>query len=138
MAVSLVPLSCPKCGGQLQIPQGVREVQCSFCGTQITVDDGSQTLHVHKYDEAELKRLELEQEKLKQEQMEAQKLEEHRKLWRKALIIYIAAVFGLTAISSPLKDAVPALYGFLTTVVGLLALVGGVALYVQRPGKKKK
>jgi uncharacterized membrane protein HdeD (DUF308 family) len=70
--------------------------------------------------------------------MEAQKLEEHRKLWRKALIIYIAAVFGLTAISSPLKDAVPALYGFLTTVVGLLALVGGVALYVQRPGKKKK
>ena len=136
--VSLIPLTCPKCGGQLQIPPETSKCYCTYCGTQIIVDDGSTTIHVHNYDEAELKRIELERERLTREGDEQVAWSERRKKWRIALLAYFAIIFILSAISSPFKESAPAIYKVFSTLTGTFCIVGGIALFMQRPGKKKK
>ena len=35
MPVKLIPLTCPSCGGQLEIPDELRDFYCQYCGTAI-------------------------------------------------------------------------------------------------------
>ena len=136
--VTLVPLTCPKCGGQLSVPTDAKRCFCTYCGTQIEIDDGSVTVHLHNHDEAELKRIELEQARLAQEEKRQAALEGYRKQWRIALIAYIAFIVFLTVPVNFVKESIPAIYNAVNTVFGLVILVGAIALFVFRPRKKKR
>ena len=135
--VTLVPLTCPKCGGQLSVPTDAKRCFCTYCGTQIAIDDGSVTVHLHNHDEAELRRVELEQERLEREERKRSEFEEYRKRWRIALVAYIALIFILATPMNIIKENIPAVYGFVSTVFALFVLVGGIVLFVFRSGKKK-
>lgn len=69
--MELKSLHCPNCGGMVQIPEGKDSFFCTFCGSQIQVDDNSVRLHFN--DEAELKELDpIEQKRLIEEQEKAE------------------------------------------------------------------
>ena len=59
---SVKSLSCPNCGGSLNVNKGERTFFCHYCGSQLQYDDGilrmeiTQTLH--KYDDNRIKELE--------------------------------------------------------------------------------
>ena len=138
MPVTLVPLTCPKCGGQISVPNDVTKCFCSFCGTQIIIDDGSTTVHVHNYDEVEMKRLELEQARLEKEEKRQAELAEYRKKWRILLIVYIAIMFVMGYAAGQVKKGAPQFYDVLSMLLGVYTLVGGIALFIFRPVKKAK
>lgn len=137
MAVKLVPIVCPKCGGQIQVPPDRPTCFCTYCGTQIMLDDGSQTINIHNYDEADLKRVELEAEELKYYSVEQAAYEQRHRTWRFAvvgwvvLMIVLLVLVGLTDSDSSMFTAVA------MAVTGVL-LLGPVALIVLRPRKPKR
>ena len=133
----------------MSVPADAKRCFCTYCGTQIVdvaagydhivaLDDEGVHVHVHTHDEAELKRVELEQERLEQEERKRAEFEEYRKRWRIALVAYIALIFILATPMNLIKENVPVVYGFVSTVFALFVLVGGIALFVFRPGKKKR
>lgn len=69
--MELKSLHCPDCGGMVQIPEGKDRFFCTFCGSQIQLDDNS--IRLHYYDEAKLKELDLmEQKRLREEKEKAE------------------------------------------------------------------
>ena len=72
--MKVISVQCPSCGAALSIEEGRTKCFCQYCGTPITVDDGSININQHveqniNYkgehasiirDEAKLKELELE------------------------------------------------------------------------------
>jgi hypothetical protein len=63
MSVKLISLTCPNCGGQLELPDEPRDFYCQYCGTRIRLDDGSTNININQTvtirDEAELRRLDI-------------------------------------------------------------------------------
>ena len=82
----VTPLSCPKCGGAIQVPTGQRQCYCFYCGTPLHIDDGSQTLVYRKVDETRIREAELN-ESLERARM---KLEEKHRPGRIKLSIFLA------------------------------------------------
>ncbi|MDO4797045.1 MAG: hypothetical protein Q4A01_03390 [Coriobacteriales bacterium] len=138
MPVKVVPLTCPNCGGRLEIPTDLKQCFCTYCGTRIAIDDGSVTIHVHNYDEAELRRIELENERHEQEEREEASRAKKRKVWRIALLAYIAITLLMAAISGAIKSVLPVVYDGVSTLMAIFLIVGAIALFLQRPGKKAK
>lgn len=67
--MKLVNLTCPKCGGELDIKldEGKHDTFCSYCGNHIYLDDGNQVI-IHKtVDETRLKELEIEEKRRSEE-----------------------------------------------------------------------
>ena len=70
--MDIVPVICPACGAKVQVAEGTRSCYCTYCGTQMYLDDGSKTVTYQMVDEAriresdnaaavELKKLEMEE-----------------------------------------------------------------------------
>lgn len=94
---NLVPLTCPKCGGSIQAPEGTNKCFCTFCGTQLFIDDGSRTVTYRTVDEARIKEAEIEKE------LEFKKLEieESRRPQRLKIVALLAIVgIGMVVIGS--------------------------------------
>lgn len=69
-------LECPGCGANLTLKDDDREFAfCEFCGAKILLDDyrSSQRITKHIIDEAELRRIEVEQENIKFKALEKQR-----------------------------------------------------------------
>ena len=139
MPVTLVPLTCPSCGGQLQIPEGTKQCYCNFCGTQIVVDDGSINLNIH--DEADLRRV--RNEERRQERRDAaaerrqQKYEEAQRRWKIALIVWLAVSLVMLALQAPVTSALPAFAQTYLVINGGVLLFGAIAIVVLRPKRPR-
>ena len=62
--MELTPISCPKCGGAIQLPPEKGAFYCMYCGTQLAFDDGSITVTHRTVDEARMKEIALEEKRL--------------------------------------------------------------------------
>lgn len=93
--MELKSLTCPSCGATLQIPEGKECFFCTFCGSQIQVDDGRIRVDITNrvVDVARLKELELsEKRRVREEQAQKNELANNRrslKSWLIACIIWI-------------------------------------------------
>ena len=100
--MELKSLNCPNCGASVQIPEGVGRFFCTYCGTQIQIDDGKITFDLnaninlnHQYsDVARLKELEL-QEQERERQEEQQRNETKRKLYCAITLIASISIYIL-------------------------------------------
>lgn len=147
MSLKLVPMICPECGGQIQIPPDIDTAYCTYCGTKIFVDDGSKTIHIHNYDEAELRRIEIEEQRRKEEKAEreererqarieaerhSEELARYKKKWRTVLVSTIAfvlvSVYIVDLLPTAVQDAI-----YLTT--GIIVLFVWPGLFIKRPSK---
>ena len=157
MATTLHTLNCPSCGGRIHPAPNAKRVYCPYCGSAIAIDDGSITVHIHNYDEAELRRIELEEEhrrqaKFEQEQRERTAAEgtwqlerqysRHKIAWRISLITSIVVIVLFSAIydgvPQPLHDGI-AIFGGLTVLFIWPALVvWRVAMLVRYLYRRKK
>ena len=142
MSVKLVPYVCPNCGGQVQIPEGTTTCFCTFCGTQIAVDDGSQTFHVHTYDEAEIRRLEFEEERERKEfersERELRAYEDRHRVWRRCVLGWVIAIVVLLALTTIGETAFPSANETITVVAGGVLVLGPIVLVVLRPRRPRR
>ena len=125
-----VALTCPNCGAQIQMPDGRTRCFCTYCGTQVALDDESVHVHVHTHDEAELKRLEFERE-------QDEENDQHRRYWIVALIVWIVVVTVLMSTYGLVEAVNQAVGDALKTFAGGVLLFGGIALFITRPRKRK-
>ena len=58
--MEVTAIVCPQCGGRLNAPEGTTRCFCSFCGTELHLDDGSRTITYIVRDEAGIKRAEVD------------------------------------------------------------------------------
>lgn len=126
-----VALTCPNCGAQIQMPDGRTRCFCTYCGTQVVLDDEGVHVHVHTHDEAELKRLEFEREQDEED-------DQRRRFWIPALIIWIVLVSLVMALQGPVEEVNPTAGKAVSTFGGCLLIFGGVALFITRPRKRKR
>lgn len=83
-------ITCPKCGGAIQAPEGTTRCYCAFCGAQLLIDDGSRTVTYRTVDEARIKEAEIE------ESLELRRLEiEERRRPGKAKAVMALGILGL-------------------------------------------
>ena len=133
--MKLVGINCPNCAAPVQIPEGKNTFFCTFCGTQIQVDDGkiSIDLNVTKriIDEAKLKELEMkEQQRIREEekqvaaeqQKKAQQLAEKEKA-KQWLIAYAVWVFIGTIIVTIMATNTKSVDSLAPVIMGYLILI---------------
>lgn len=46
--VKMVPLTCPKCGANLEARSDIKTCFCTYCGAKLLIDDGSKTVTINK------------------------------------------------------------------------------------------
>lgn len=56
--MDVTPITCPKCGGTIQVPLGEKMCYCAFCSTQLFIEDGSRTVTYRIVDEARIREAE--------------------------------------------------------------------------------
>lgn len=96
--MDLKPITCPKCGGNVTIPEEQKTCYCTWCGAQLSIEDGSTTITYRTVDEARIKELELEIKRME--------LEEKHRPWRIKTIAILAIVgFAMVAGGYCLGDA---------------------------------
>lgn len=111
MPIKLVSLSCPKCGGDLEMPVESEVFYCKYCGALVYADDDSEKLHIDAdisgnitanvnanvnanvslHDEAAMRRLEMEERRERKEELES-----YKKRWQKQIrhVLLLIAVLG--------------------------------------------
>lgn len=57
MAVKFMSAKCPECGAMLPVEEGCSRMFCSFCGSQIIMNNENEQIYRH-IDEAEVKKIE--------------------------------------------------------------------------------
>ena len=130
--MKIVPLKCPTCNATLNIENGHKIIYCSYCGSQLYVDDENRTFTVHIHDEAELKRLEYEKQRYEAEvDAKERPLREYKKnlkRWRKACAIIIlleSILIGLGFVfSSKMED-------FFGMWIGLLMIGAAIVAFIR-------
>lgn len=67
--MKIIPIECPKCGASFEIEEGRNTCFCQYCGTHISIDDGSRTVTNTNIirDEAKLKELSIKEKQLDHE-----------------------------------------------------------------------
>ena len=108
-----------------------------YCGTQIAIDDGS--IHLHTYDEAELKRVELEKQERDREHAALERYEARHRTWVFGVIGWavLLAVFMVLTAATPkgtINDVI-------TLAAGCVLVFGPIVLIVARPrhpGRKRR
>lgn len=129
MAVRLVPLVCPSCGGRIQVPEGTKSCYCMYCGTQIAIDDGS--IHLHTYDEAAIKRVELENQERLAELAALERYEKRHRVWVFCIVgwVVLVGIFMVLTTLIPEGNVNQAV----TLVAGCILFFGPVVLFIARP-----
>ena len=99
--MELKSLNCPNCSAVVQIPDGVDRFFCTYCGSQIQIDDGKITIDLNanikldqRYtDVARVKELDLQEQERKRQE-DQQRIETKRKIYCiLTLLISIAVYF---------------------------------------------
>jgi len=132
--VDLVSLVCPACGSSFHIQEGQKSCFCSYCGTQILVDDGSKTYtYVHKtVDEARIREADLT-ELLELKRMEAEeKKRQDKKKTAKTLALIGAILFGVGVLlmNIPFKSVTPTVIGGFSMLFGMMLLFTALYLFL--------
>ena len=72
----IISLKCPECNANLAIENDRKQCFCQYCGTKITIDDGSITHTYRKVDEARIREADVKENiRLRELAIEAKKLE---------------------------------------------------------------
>ena len=108
-----IPLTCPKCGANLDVDEKLTQCFCQYCGTKILIDKGERVFVYRdeaKVVEAEteskvrLQELEWEKRKLEKEEQTEKETERKRKLLIKICIplttVYIIYIIILLVIEA--------------------------------------
>lgn len=91
MAVTFVSVKCPECGATISIPEGKKSLFCSYCGSQIVIQNDNEFTYRH-VDDAEVKKAETEQLVYLKE-LELAEKDAERKRKARNLAYAIAAAF---------------------------------------------
>ena len=132
MAVRLIPAICPNCGAHIEIPPDRETCFCTYCGTQIVVDDGAQTINIHNFDEAELRRVELEAQELRRHDEAEEDYERRHRTWRLAVVGWVVALIALFVITEIVDSEA------LLVAAGGIMIFGPIALIVARPRRPRR
>ena len=166
MPIKLISLTCPNCGGQLEMPVDAKDFYCQYCGSHVYTDDGSTTININQTitirDEAALRRMDLEERK--EQERRTRELERdrerqertnpsdpagYRKRWLFLLLFYpvsFALVFVGTAVISSIASVLfemntESMDRVLVRIVALYLLIGLPAwivyVIVKRPRRKR-
>lgn len=142
--VDLVSLVCPACGSSFHIQEGQKSCFCSYCGTQIFVDDGSKTYtYVHKtVDEARIREADLT-ELLELKRMEAEeKKQQDQKKVAKTILLIAAWMYGIIILLRIITHIIsaPVLADIIDSLAGLLALlvIIGFILYISSNSRSRR
>ena len=93
--MNLVPVKCPNCGGTIQAPENTNMCYCTFCGSQLFIDNDSKTITYRVIDEAKIHETE-SKEFLEYKRLE---LEAKERASKRKLLIAVAIVLAvLTAV----------------------------------------
>ncbi len=132
--MEIKPIVCPNCGAKIEIGSEAKQCFCSFCGSQMIIDDGTRTVRI--IDEAKLKEVDLKRDKFeyKKEQENNQKeiRKKRIKRWRISVIVSLTTLFLFSIISnfwSPID------YDSLIFIILLLAFLLPAILSTFRPDK---
>ena len=139
MPIKLIPLTCPSCGAQLEVPADKEDFYCGYCGTRVHADDGTTKISIDQTvtirDEAALRRIEIEErrERERQDRREAGRHLDRRR-WLRLIFLYpvlLAAVFVGSAVLSGLASA---LFGVNTDSFGTaMASLITLCLFIGTP-----
>lgn len=131
MAVTMVPLVCPNCGGTSDVDASREFAFCSYCGAKIMLRDDNHYRMTYT-DEAQLARAQADREiRLKELEQEAKQFESHRKLGT-YLLIAGAVMLVIGYVFSKIEAL--AILDFL----GIGALIGGGSLIFRKPESKNR
>ena len=131
MAVTMVPLVCPNCGGTSDVDASREFAFCSYCGAKIMLRDDNHYRMTYT-DEAQLARAQADREiRLKELEQEAVQFESHRKLGTYLLIA--GAVMLVVGYAFSKVEALSVLL-----IMGLGALIGGGSLIFRKPESKNQ
>ena len=131
MAVTMVPLVCPNCGGTSDVDASREFAFCSYCGAKIMLRDDNHYRMTYT-DEAQLARAQADREiRLKELEQEAVQFESHRKLGTYLLIA--GAVMLVVGYAFSKVEALSVLL-----ILGLGALIGGGSLIFRKPESKNQ
>ena len=166
MPIKLISLTCPSCGGQLEMPVDTKDFYCQYCGTHVYADDGSTKLNINANinqtvtirDEAALRRLDIEERRERERQEKDRERQErrnpsdsadYRKRWLRILIGYpisFALLFVGSAIFSVIVGTIfglntDALDDVLVRIIALYLFVGFPVwltyIILKRPRKRE-
>lgn len=147
MPIKLIALTCPRCGGSLEMPVDSETFYCKYCGALIYADDGSTKLqieanvrgtidanvdaNVRLRDEAEMRRVELEERMERRDRVEA-----YRKRWRRQLwLVPLASSFlAYLPFHSPEGEASDAA----AFAIGVALVSSAIFLFLRRPGRYER
>ncbi len=141
--MELKSLNCPNCGGSVNIPEGVSRFYCTYCGSQIQVDDGKITIDLnaninldHRYtDVARLKELELQEKEQKQKEEEKLQEKKKKKEWVLTLLIAIIVYALNVAIGLKFDNKIGKIA---KTIAIIVAIVVPIALIIMFPKDWRK
>jgi len=115
--MKLTAVICPSCGAKIKVKAGTPFCFCTYCGTQIHIDDGS-TTHTHReVDEARIREAELEA-MLKLKKMEL--AEKRRQDCKKAAKYLAVAIGALGIVALILKAFDPSLASWVGVFLALM------------------
>lgn len=121
--MKLTAVVCPNCGAKIQVKEGTPFCFCTYCGTQIHLDDGSTTHTYREVDEARIKEAELEA-MLKMKKLEmAEKRRQDCKKAAKYLGLAIAGIGLLALLISIFNSTVALALGAVVAMLGLWELI---------------
>lgn len=134
--MQLVPIVCSKCGGTIQAPAGEKSCFCTFCGTQLLIDDGSKTVTYRTVDEARIREAEIAQA------LELKKLEieETRRTFRLKLALVVAAIGVLMLVGGNFLGHASGDSNspwYMVAMVGFFPLMGGGGLLISGMSSKE-
>lgn len=118
----LVKQICPNCGAQLTVDVSKNQAFCQYCGTQLFIEDNSQTININQriIDEARLKEAEVRLKELEYAQEVSQAYAKEQKSWRLLILLYLAAI------------AVGYMFGG-SQLLAYILIFGALALVCLRP-----
>jgi len=132
--MKLIPVMCPKCGAQIQINEGTKTCYCTYCGTQIIIDEDGAKVTYRKVDEARIKEADVKQI-LALKEME---IEEKKRQDRKIALIALSIASGVMFVLALIVGHSNGITGILLGAVALSILMWGVQTITDGNNKKEK
>lgn len=127
--MELKTLTCPSCGASLQIPEGKDRFFCTFCGSQIQVDDGRITIDINanvnvnqRYtDVARMRELDLQEKE--QERLEDENRRNRRRkfYWVLALLISILIYVLCMVVCASFYNALRSVFRKIASIIAFLS-----------------
>lgn len=134
---AVMPLTCPKCGGAIHVPEGQRQCFCTYCGTPLQIDDGTKTLLYRKVDETRIREAEIDKEL----ELARMQLEEKRRPGRIRASIILAIVGGAMMIGGFFLGDVSGDSNspwYMVAMLGLFPLMGTAYVWIFADGPNER